>query len=139
MTSAIPGPHTDASGMGPVSDQAGRLEAHGIGHIPERERRGRARGLFAVRAAANVDCLSLAVGGALILMGLSLWPAAVTVVGNLLWAPVGLPAVSGPASGTPSEVITRTMFGIRGNRANITVAGWAISTRWLPDSPPSPA
>ncbi|MFD4858911.1 hypothetical protein [Streptomyces atratus] len=95
--------------------------------------------MFAVRAAANVDHLSLAVGGALILMGLSLWQAAVTVVGNLFWAPVGLPAVSGPSSGTLSEVIRRTMFGIRGNTANITVVAWAISTRWLPDSPPSPS
>lgn len=48
-------------------------------------------------------------------MGLSLWQAlAVIVVGNLFWALVGLLAVSGPASGTPSEVIMRAMFGTRG-------------------------
>lgn len=61
----------------------------------------------------------MVVGGALILMGLSLGQAiAVIVLGSLFWAPIGLLAVSGPASGTPSEVIARAMYGIRGNRVN---------------------
>ncbi|MEU6659092.1 cytosine permease [Streptomyces sp. NPDC046821] len=108
-------------------DGPGRIEVHGIDHIPERERHGRARDLFPVWAAANVNYLSLVVGGALILMGLNLWQAvAVIVVGNLFWVPVGLLSISGPASGTPSEVIMRAMFGIRGNRVNIAVTGWVI-------------
>jgi purine-cytosine permease-like protein len=91
--------------------------------IPTAERHGRARQLFAVWAAPNISYLSLVVG-ALILMGLSLWQAlAVIVAGNLFWALVGLLAVSGPASSTPSEVIMRAMFGIRGNRLNIAITG----------------
>ncbi|WP_327242644.1 purine-cytosine permease family protein [Streptomyces sp. NBC_01320] len=127
MASTISDPNTGADDGLPSSDRARRIEVHGIDHIPERERHGRARDLFAVWAAANVNYLSLVVGGALILMGLSLLQAlTVIVVGNLFWVPVGLLAVSGPASGTPSEVIMRAMFGVRGNRVNIAVTGWVI-------------
>ncbi|MFE7706912.1 purine-cytosine permease family protein [Streptomyces sp. NPDC057486] len=127
MASTISDPNTGADDGPTSSDRARRIEVHGIDHIPERERHGRARELFAVWAAPNVNYLSLVVGGALILMGLSLWQAlAVIVVGNLFWVPVGLLAVSGPASGTPSEVIMRAMFGVRGNRVNIAVTGWVI-------------
>src|SRR5206468_1680095 len=38
--------------------------------------------------------------------------------------PVGLLAVSGPGSGTPSEAIMRAMFGTRGNRVNSAIIGW---------------
>lgn len=109
------------------ADRPGRVEAHGIEHVPDRERHGRARELFPVWAAANVNYLSMVVGGALIRMGLSLGQAiAVIVLGSLFWAPIGLLAVSGPASGTPSEVIARAMYGIRGNRVNIAVNGWLL-------------
>ncbi|MGW2182211.1 purine-cytosine permease family protein [Streptomyces sp. NPDC001732] len=127
MTSTVPGPQTDAPGPRPTSDQPRRVETHGIDYVPERERHGRPRELFSVWAAANVNYLCLVIGGALVLMGLTLWQAfAVIVAGNLFWALVGLLAVSGPASGTPSSVITRTMYGIRGNRVNTAITGWAI-------------
>ncbi|WP_037604257.1 purine-cytosine permease family protein [Streptacidiphilus rugosus] len=132
MASTIPDHGTDSSASPPAQDRAGRVEAHGIDHIPDSERHGRARELFAVWAAPNVSYLSLVVGGTLILMGLSLWQSlAVIVVGNLFWAVVGLLAISGPASGTPSEVIMRAMFGVRGNRANIAVTGWFVSVCYL--------
>ncbi|GAA2103024.1 cytosine permease [Streptomyces albiaxialis] len=134
MASTIPDPHPDipaasgAQAATPPSDRAGRVEAHGIDHIPEDERHGRPRELFAVWAAANVNYLSLVVGGALVLMGLSLAQAlAVIVVGNLFWLLTGLLAVSGPAAGAPSEVITRAIYGVRGNRVNNAVVGWMIS------------
>ncbi|MEU8925287.1 cytosine permease [Kitasatospora sp. NPDC048545] len=118
-------PHTAAP---PQLERNGRVEVHGIDHIPETERRGRARELFSVWAAANVNYLNLVVGGALVLTGLSLPQAfAVVVVGNLFWLGTGLLAVSGPAAGAPSEVITRAMYGVRGNRANNPVTGWMIS------------
>lgn len=53
----------------PLPDQAGeaalRVESHGIGFIPEHERTGSARALFAVWAAPNVNYLNLVVGGLL--------------------------------------------------------------------------
>ncbi|CAM5500956.1 hypothetical protein SALBM217S_05452 [Streptomyces griseoloalbus] len=64
----------------------------------------------------------------LVLLGLTLAQAlAVIVVGNLFWLLTGVLAISGPASGTPSEVITRAIYGVRGDRVNNAVVGWAIS------------
>ncbi|MEY9848835.1 NCS1 family nucleobase:cation symporter-1 [Streptacidiphilus sp. BW17] len=127
-TADQPGPTDQVGG----TQSHGGVEAHGIDVIPDSERHGRARELLGVWAAPNVSYLSLVVGGALMLMGLSLWQAlAVIVVGNLFWALVGLVAVSGPASGTPSEVIMRAMFGVRGNRGNIAITGWFASVCYL--------
>ncbi|WP_030176586.1 purine-cytosine permease family protein [Streptomyces sp. NRRL S-813] len=132
MTATIPDSGAQSPGSARTAGRAGRVEAHGIDVIPDGERHGRPRELFGVWAAPNVSYLSLVVGGTLILMGLSLWQAlAVTVAGNLFWAFVGLIAVSGPASGTPSEVITRAMYGIRGNRVSIAVTGWFASVCYL--------
>ncbi|MDK9498151.1 cytosine permease [Streptomyces katrae] len=112
----------------PGPERAGRVEAHGIDRIPESERHGRPRDLFAVWAAANVNYLGLVIGGALVLMGLSLWQAlAVILVGNLFWLLTGLLATSGPAAGAPSEVITRALYGVLGNRLNNAVGGWLVS------------
>ncbi|WP_018684155.1 purine-cytosine permease family protein [Actinokineospora enzanensis] len=108
--------------------RAGHVEAHGIDVIGDDERRGRARDLVGVWAAPNVSYLALVVGGALVVMGLRLWQAlAVILVGNLCWLLVGILAVSGPAAGAPSEVITRAIYGTRANRVVIGVNGWFIS------------
>ncbi|WP_237774077.1 purine-cytosine permease family protein [Actinosynnema sp. ALI-1.44] len=110
------------------SGRASRIEAHGIDVIGDDERHGRPRDLFGVWAAPNVSYLSLVVGGALVLMGLELWQALVVILaGNLCWILVGVVAVSGPAAGAPSEVITRAVYGIRANRVVIGVNGWFIS------------
>ncbi|WP_328787823.1 MULTISPECIES: purine-cytosine permease family protein [unclassified Streptomyces] len=126
-----PGSHPAPGALGqaaPTPERATRIEAHGIDHIPDSERHGRPRDLFAVWAAANVNYLSLVIGGALVLMGLSLWQSvAVIVVGNLFWLLTGLLATSGPAAGAPSEVITRAMYGVIGNRAMNAIGGWLVS------------
>ncbi|KQX47889.1 MULTISPECIES: cytosine permease [unclassified Streptomyces] len=131
MASTIPDPLPRSQGAAvdpPASDRPGRIEAHGIDHIPDSERHGHPRELFSVWAAANVNYLSLVIGGALVLMGLTLWQAlAVTVVGNLFWLLTGLLATSGPAAGAPSEVITRAVYGVIGNRVNNAVGGWLVS------------
>ncbi|RKT55745.1 purine-cytosine permease family protein [Saccharothrix australiensis] len=109
-----------------------RVEAHGIDVIGDDERHGRPRDLLGVWAAPNVSYLNLVIGGALVVLGLTLWQAlAVIVVGNLCWVLVGVVAVSGPAAGAPSEVITRAVYGPRGNRVVIGVNGWLISVCYL--------
>ncbi|MFD9902804.1 purine-cytosine permease family protein [Streptomyces sp. NPDC059063] len=135
MASTIPdpqqGPRT-APQQPPPSGGTGRVETHGIDPIPDRERHGHPRRLFSVWAAANVNYLSLVIGGTLVLMGLTLWQAlGVIVVGNLFWLLTGVLAISGPAAGAPSEVITRAMYGIRGNRVNNAVVGWMISVSYF--------
>ncbi len=126
---ALP-PETPRPARTPAAPErtAPRIEAHGIDHIPDADRRGRPRELFAVRAAANVNYLSLLSGGVLVLIGLTLVQAlAVIVVGNLFWLLTGVLAISDRPQGTPSEVITRAIYGVRGNRVNNAVVGWAIS------------
>lgn len=114
------------------ADSPTRIETHGIDYIPETERHGRARDLFAVWAAPNVNFLAVVVGATLMVMGLSLWEAlAVIVIGNVFSIVTGIVAGSGPAAGTPSEVITRAMYGITGNRFNVAIAGWLISVCYL--------
>ncbi|MEV8587294.1 cytosine permease [Streptomyces sp. NPDC051180] len=131
MASTIPDPLPGSHGArvtAPAVDRPGRVEAHGIDHIPDGERHGHPRELFSVWAAANVNYLSLVIGGALVLMGLTLWQAvAVIVAGNLFWLLPGLLATSGPAAGAPSEVITRALYGVIGNRVNNAVGGWLVS------------
>jgi NCS1 family nucleobase:cation symporter-1 len=100
----------------PTADVAGRIETRGIDYIPAAERHGRPSALFGIWAAANVLYLNFVFGGILVLLGLGLWEALlICVLGNLWWFVVGWIAVSGPASGTPSVMIMRAMFGIRGN------------------------
>lgn len=114
-----------ATPPGAADDRFGHVETRGIDRVPEDERHGDPRELFKVWAGANINYLSILVGGMLTLFGLGLWQAlAVVLVGNLFWIPVGILAVSGPASGTPSSIITRTMYGVRGNRIWIAAASW---------------
>jgi nucleobase:cation symporter-1, NCS1 family len=114
-----------------ATDRAGQVEQHGIDFIPAAERHGRARELFAVWAMSNVTYLYIVLGGTMILLGLNVWQAmAVVVAGNLFWALVGLLAVSGPSSGTPSGVVARSMFGVRGNRVNVAIVGWVIAVSY---------
>ncbi|PPK70433.1 cytosine permease [Actinokineospora auranticolor] len=128
MTSTPASPPADAPRAPAGSGRAGRVEAHGIDVIGDDERHGRARDLVGVWAAPNVNYLALVVGGALVVMGLQLWQALlVIVVGNLCWVLVGVLAMSGPAAGAPSEVITRAVYGTRANRVVIGVNGWFIS------------
>jgi len=126
---------TDAPGhvtSAPTSDAALRVESHGIDVIPESERHGRARELFAVWAAPNVNFLGFIVGTVLILLGLSLGQAlVVAAVGSLLSVFPAVLSASGPAAGAPSEVITRAMYGVRGNRFNVAIAGWLVSVCYL--------
>jgi len=119
------------SDLEPVQDRAGRIETHGTDYIPEQERHGRARSLVAVWAASNLTYLYLVLGGTLILLGLNLWQSiAVILVGNLFWIAVGFLSISGPVSGTPSEVVTRAMYGIRGNRITNLIIGWIVGVAY---------
>ncbi|WP_309075149.1 cytosine permease [Paenarthrobacter sp.] len=107
-------------------------ETRGIELIEASERHGRARDLFPVWAAPNVSVLNLTVGASLILLGLELWQAfAVIIAGSIPWVLTGIVATSGPAAGTSGSVITRAIYGIRGNRVVVAFFGWFISAVFL--------
>ena len=67
----------------------------------------------------------------MVLLGLDVWQSlAVVVAGNPFWALVGWLSISGPGSGTPSGVVTRAMFGVRGNRFFNVVLGWLVGVAY---------
>lgn len=122
------------SPTGPVSypDPLSTPETRGIELISGTERRGRARDLFPVWAAPNVSVLNFTVGASLILLGLELWQAFLVVIaGSLPWILTGIVAASGPAAGTSGSVITRAIYGIRGNKVVVAFYGWFISAVFL--------
>ena len=55
METALPGTPAPPVDEAPPRDRFGGVEAHGIDVIPDSERHGRARELFAVWAAPNVS------------------------------------------------------------------------------------
>ncbi len=139
MTSSIP-EHAEklpapASVLGadhPVPLDAAHVETRGIELISDAERHGRARDLFAVWAAPNVSVLNLTVGASLTLLGLELWQSiALVLTASLLWLLPGIIAVSGPAAGTSGSVITRALYGIRGNKLVVALTGWLIGSVYL--------
>jgi NCS1 family nucleobase:cation symporter-1 len=113
-------------------DSVSGVEAHGIDHIPENERYGSARQLVGLWAAPQVNYLVLVMGGALVSMGLSFVQAiGVIIVGNLFSVLTGFISASGPASGTPSQIIQRALFGTRGNLVNQVFTGWIVNVMFL--------
>lgn len=104
-----------------------RVEQNGTNTIPLVQRHGSPRDLFAVWAGSNVTYLYFVLGGLLVLFGLNVWQAiAVVIAGNLFYAGVGLLAISGPTSGMPGAVVTRSFYGVRGNRVLNLASGWFV-------------
>ena len=113
-------------------DVSGGIEAHGIDHIPSHERYGRARQLIGVWATSQANYVVLVMGGVLVSMGMSFWQAlAVIVIGNLFSIMTGFISASGPASGTPSQVIQKALFGPKGNLVNQVFTGWMVNVIFL--------
>jgi NCS1 family nucleobase:cation symporter-1 len=113
-------------------DTSGRIEAHGIDHIPANERYGRARQLIGVWATSQANYLVLVMGGVLVSMGMNFWQAlAVTVIGNLFAIMTGFISATGPASGTPSQVIQKALFGPKGNLFSQVFTGWMVNVIFL--------
>lgn len=117
----------------PKGDTAGHIETHGVDFIPPSERHGKPRDLFALWATPNISSYLMIIGGTvLVAMGLELWQAvAVTIVGGLFAFITGTVAITGPKSGTPSQVVMRAMYGVRGNRVAIAVNGWFVSVCYI--------
>jgi purine-cytosine permease-like protein len=115
----------------PAAGQFGIIERHGVDYIPAAERHGQARELFALWTAPNITYLYIVLGGALIGLGLDVWQSiGIVIAGNMFWLLVGILSVSGPASGTPSSIVMRAMFGIRGNRVNLAIIGWGVAVAY---------
>ncbi|WP_445181560.1 purine-cytosine permease family protein [Pseudonocardia sp. Cha107L01] len=110
------------------------VERNGINPVPEAERRGTPRELFAVWFSWNVSILGISYGIYVFGLGLSVLQA--IVAGVLGYAGsaflVGVLAVGGPRTGLPTLTQTRFAFGFHGNKlptlfAYLSNVGWKIT------------
>ncbi|WP_232667312.1 purine-cytosine permease family protein [Pseudonocardia sp. TRM90224] len=110
------------------------VESNGVNPVPDAERRGRPRGLFAVWFAWNISILGISYGIYVFSLGLNVWQTIVAgTIGYLIsCALVGVLAVGGPRTGLPTLVQTRFAFGTRGNIvpaffAYLSNMGWKVT------------
>ncbi|MFC4948048.1 purine-cytosine permease family protein [Pseudonocardia sp. GCM10023141] len=110
------------------------IERNGINPVPDAERRGTPRELFAIWFSWNVSILGISYGIYVFGLGLSVWQAIVAgVLGYAVSAAlVGVLAVGGPRTGLPTLTQTRFAFGFQANKfptlfAYISNVGWKIT------------
>lgn len=92
------------------------VERRSIEHVPEDERHGHPRSLFAVWFGANMQITTIVTGALGVILGLPL-PLAILaiVVGNLFGAVfMALHSAQGPALGIPQMIQSRAQFGYYG-------------------------
>ncbi|MFJ9682989.1 purine-cytosine permease family protein [Streptomyces sp. NPDC101194] len=110
------------------------METRGLEPVPDSERTGRVRTLFATWAGANLTVLLLTMGAGLIVFnGLNFWQVlTVAIVAPVIsFGLVGLVSVAGREGGAPGMALSRAVFGQRGNLlpgALIWIARWGWET-----------
>ncbi len=116
-------------------------EAADLEPTPLELRAGRASRLFWLWFAGTSSLISVGVGAALFLLGLSLRQLLVaTLVGVALsFLPLGLGTLAGKWSGQPTMVVSRAAFGLLGNAvptalALVTKVFWGAVLLWLAGS-----
>ena len=110
---------------------SGPIEANGINVIAESERKGTPAGLFWPWCAANIAVLAISYGSYLLGFGISIWQAIIAgVVGTILsFVLVGLVSLAGKRGSAPTMVLSRAMFGVRGNRLPAVIS-WVLTVGW---------
>lgn len=107
-----------------------QVEQYGIGLIPDAERKMRPRELFSVWFGANLILTYIIIGSVVWTLGLTFWQAlAALAIGNALYVFVGIGGIAGPRAGTATMVISRAVYGIRGNRV-ASFLGWLTEVGW---------
>jgi len=113
-------------------------ERSGIEPTPMDQRVGRAARMFWLWFATNSSLISLAFGGVLLSLGMSLRQAIVAALVGVAIAflPLGLGTLAGKWSGQPTMIVSRASFGLIGNivpasLAVITRVFWGAVLLWL--------
>jgi len=94
-----------------------QLEFNGTNVIAEGERSGKASSLFWPWAGANVSLLALSYGSFFLGFGISFWQATLAaIIGTTLsFLLVGFSSLAGKKSNAPTMVLSRAIFGVKGN------------------------
>ena len=115
-----------------MPEHVGVIETRGIEPVPDGDRHGRAIGLFWTWSGANLGVLGITLGAALITVtGLDVYQALVVAAagaaGSFLL--VGLLSTAGKRGGAPGLTLSRSVFGVRGNRGP-TLVSWLGFVGW---------
>jgi NCS1 family nucleobase:cation symporter-1 len=107
------------------------VETNGINTIAENERKGRPRDLFWPWAAANVSVFGIAYGSYLLGFGVSFWQATLIGVAGIIvsFVFVGVIALAGKRGSAPTLVLSRSIFGVNGNRVP-SILSWVLTVGW---------
>ncbi|GAA3940056.1 purine-cytosine permease family protein [Microbacterium soli] len=107
------------------------IERTGIEIIPESERTARPRDLFWPWFAANVSVFGMSYGSFVLGFGISLWQATVvSVIGIIVsFLLCGLIAIAGKRGSTPTMILSRTAFGVQGQKLP-GIVSWLTSIGW---------
>jgi len=94
-----------------------QLEFNGTNVIAESERSGKASSLFWPWCGANVSLLALSYGSFFLGFGISFWQATyAAIIGTTLsFLLVGFSSLAGKKSNAPTMVLSRAVFGVKGN------------------------
>jgi NCS1 nucleoside transporter family len=100
------------------SYEAFKVEQRGVELVPESDRGMTPGGLFWLWSGAIWNVEYLVYGALIVSFGLSLGQAVLAIlVGNVMYALLGLASVMGPETGTTQFMVSRAPFGRNGNRA----------------------
>jgi len=123
---------TEAKSAASADSAAPRgIEANGINTIVESQRKGRARGLFWPWFGSNVSVLGLSYGAFVLGFGISFWQATIVAIVGVVasFLLCGVIALAGKRGSAPTMVLSRAMFGVRGNRLPAVIS-WVLTVGW---------
>ncbi|MEN9753378.1 MAG: hypothetical protein RL670_1069 [Actinomycetota bacterium] len=110
---------------------ASAIEQHGLNIIPEADRHGKARQQFWPWAASNISLFGVSYAAWILGFGLSFTQALVAAVIGIVFSfsLVGLVALAGKRGSAPTMVLSRAVFGVRGNAiptffSYLLLVGW---------------
>ncbi len=107
------------------------VELNGINVIDESERGGRPRSLFWPWCAANISVLGISYGAFVLGFGVSLAQALIAGLVGIVFsfALCGIVALAGRRGSAPTMVLSRAVFGVRGNALPSAVS-WLLLVGW---------
>lgn len=101
----------------PATDQAFKIETHGIDYIPPEERWAKPRDIGAMWAGASVQIEYFIYGAVLMTFGFNFAQAlSLIIIGNLSYFLLGLCSLQAPQTGTTVFAINRASYGPNGSR-----------------------
>jgi NCS1 family nucleobase:cation symporter-1 len=107
------------------------IETNGVNLIAEHERKGRPRDLFWPWFAANISVFSISYGAFILGFGISAAQGLLAVVLGLAISNLfcGIIAIAGKRASAPTMTISRSVFGVRGNRLPSALS-WFLTLGW---------